>query len=169
MEKNSFSEVTQITLNILLIMGGFSALLFFVGYENYKTYYSVLGININFLELQSFNYVINGFSEFFPLAIFFLPLIFYFYYSLYEIRSIKKELIQLINLSEKFPEYKDKATLLTKKLEIIEGNEKFILNNFWIKFKKPQIVFFLVSLIVGIIAFIYQHEAYTKPHCLYSI
>lgn len=85
----SFTEMSQIVLNVLLIIGSLSVFLSILGYANLCAYYRTLGINSqSFLEFGNIEILFNGFIENLPL-IFIVLYILLPYFPLFEIRSLK--------------------------------------------------------------------------------
>jgi len=109
-DENSFTTNTQNLLHIFLILGGFSAVLFFIGQLNYNFYYGILGVNSKFFDFQYYDYVSNGFIESLFLifaSISFIPI----YHPFYELSKTRKQLATIKNqvLNSNDPVLKKKA------------------------------------------------------------
>lgn len=91
----SFSDLVQNLLNILGVLSVLSVVLFFIGLLNYYVYYSVLGVDIKFLDFEYHQYVFNGFMENLFLVLMILYLIVIYFTIFYDIYRLQREYFDL--------------------------------------------------------------------------
>lgn len=151
--KNTINDKSQLVLNILLIVSGFSALFYLVGYLNYLVYYNTLGIYSRFLDFSYSEYVTNGIMVNLSLLTFLLPSVLFFL-RLFNLKNMKDQVSKIMSVvaREKLP--KQKVGDLQVLLDRIGKSENDLIDIFWKQCFIPLVVSILAGLILAIIMFL---------------